>query len=253
MEQLFYVGHTWVAVFLAFISIVYFAVLNTITGVFCHSAIESAKKDTDLSQLTLERQKKQFETQMTKLFGDIDKDGSGMITLDELEGCLGDLHFRNSFTRLGIEIFDVWRLFTLLDNDGSGSIEIEEFINGCSQLAGHSTAFQLSHLAYEHAKICRLLDHFCPFVERRLDHLMQNDSKMIKRVKTMSGKNMGKENSRRASSRISSSASAASYASEDGSDSGTPKLMAMRFGLHPSPVPPAYEDAKCPTDDAIRL
>merc|ERR1712048_1314425 len=39
---------TWVMVFLFYVVFLYFAVLNVITGVFCESAIQSAKSDQEM-------------------------------------------------------------------------------------------------------------------------------------------------------------------------------------------------------------
>lgn len=140
----------WVILFILYMALTYFAVLNVVTGVFCQSAIESAQRDQDMviqGQLFA----KQTYIQRTKtLFSEIDHDGSGTITIRELERHLADPEIRQLFESLEIDTEDAWTLFKLLDKDGSNVIDSDEFVSGMQRLKGTATAVELARLSYEH-------------------------------------------------------------------------------------------------------
>ena len=74
-----YIGQTIYTVSVADVCIVYFAVLNTIIGVFCSSAIESTKMNQELATLEIEEKKQGIGNSLRELFGEIDRDGDGRI------------------------------------------------------------------------------------------------------------------------------------------------------------------------------
>merc|ERR1712187_506196 len=70
---------TWVVVFLVYVVFLYFAVLNVITGVFCESAIQSAKADQEMVIQEFIANKNAYINKLTRLFEDIDTDGSSEV------------------------------------------------------------------------------------------------------------------------------------------------------------------------------
>merc|ERR1719323_923632 len=82
------------AVFSLYISFAYFAVLNVVTGVFCQSAIEGAQRDQDTVMTSIMANKKYHIEKVKALFQKIDNDGSGGITLQELERHIEDEEVR---------------------------------------------------------------------------------------------------------------------------------------------------------------
>jgi len=57
--------------------------LNVVTGVFCHDAIQSASKDTsNVIQSHMESLKKYIET-LRHIFSEMDMDASGTVTIAE--------------------------------------------------------------------------------------------------------------------------------------------------------------------------
>merc|ERR1712232_1102211 len=75
----------WIAFFTAYISFVYFAVLNVVTGVFCNSAIENAQHDQELLVHTQMKQKNMYIQKLKALFIKIDNDDFGSITIGDFE------------------------------------------------------------------------------------------------------------------------------------------------------------------------
>jgi len=168
------VGWFWVALFCLFVVLSVFAILNVVTGVFCQSAMESAQNDKDLATAQMMADKDKFRNSMRCLFQEIDQDGSGVITLGELEETLNEDRSLAYLTSLGIESHDVWTLFKLLDKDGSGTVDMSEFISGCSKLKGDAKAVHIAKLSYDHDVLIRTLDIFMDSVDAKFEKLLKS-------------------------------------------------------------------------------
>merc|ERR1711972_1094112 len=115
----------YVALFTLFIAFFVFAILNVVTAVFCQSAIESAQYDKELMTLNLLNEQDQLCKKLTDLFEDIDEDGSGSITVDELGEFLMKRHAQAYLQSLGIDSSDACALMKVLDVDNTGSIDLQ--------------------------------------------------------------------------------------------------------------------------------
>lgn len=135
-DALVLIEWTWAYIFSAYVSFCLFAVLNVMTGVFCHSAIKGAERDQDMVIQSVISETQQYLGTLDKLFKEIDDDRSGAISLDEFE-----LHFKDEaiqafFSALELEPFDAWTLFRQLDLNEDHCLDAEEFLEGCLKLRG---------------------------------------------------------------------------------------------------------------------
>merc|ERR1712190_23340 len=106
----------WTAAFLFFFYIAFtiLAVLNIITGVFVDNAVETAKTQREfLVQKEMEL-KERYVSEMRSLFLEIDDDGSGSVTLDEIQEYFEDPRVQSYFQALGLDTHDSERLFKLI-------------------------------------------------------------------------------------------------------------------------------------------
>mmetsp|Transcript_123645 Transcript_123645/g.395563 ORF Transcript_123645/g.395563 Transcript_123645/m.395563 type:complete len:403 (+) Transcript_123645:74-1282(+) len=78
-------GALWVALFIVYVFFVQMAVLNTITGVFCHTAIDSAAHDHELVTQTVLAEKGRYTANLRNIFRRMDDDESGGITILEFQ------------------------------------------------------------------------------------------------------------------------------------------------------------------------
>jgi len=138
-------------VFLMFMAIVMFGLLNVVTAVFVESAMRATQHYRDLlvhEKLMRERISVQH---LKEIFKAIDIDNSGAISLEEMESFLSDdtLKLQEYFEALELNASDTQTLFHLLDRDGSGEVDIDEFCDGCMRLGGNAKSFDINCMWYE--------------------------------------------------------------------------------------------------------
>ena len=63
--------------------------------------------------------KERCEVALMSLFGQIDEDGSGRITISEFEAHFEDGAVKALLHALELEVTDAWTLFMMLDQDGA--------------------------------------------------------------------------------------------------------------------------------------
>eukprot|EP00927_Polykrikos_kofoidii_P056216 TRINITY_DN5037_c0_g2_i1.p1 TRINITY_DN5037_c0_g2~~TRINITY_DN5037_c0_g2_i1.p1 ORF type:complete len:690 (+),score=129.47 TRINITY_DN5037_c0_g2_i1:112-2181(+) len=139
--------------FLGFISSVFFGVLNIVTAIFVDSAMQSQQhyKDLLIQERTLKNQL--FTEHLKQVFRQIDTDGSGSITGDEMEYFLQDPALNAYLEAIDVYPNDARALFCLLDVDDSGEVNIDEFCQGCLRLKGEAKSFDIHCLIYNVEKL----------------------------------------------------------------------------------------------------
>ncbi|CAK9043477.1 Sodium channel protein type 11 subunit alpha (NaN) (Sensory neuron sodium channel 2) (Sodium channel protein type XI subunit alpha) (Voltage-gated sodium channel subunit alpha Nav1.9) [Durusdinium trenchii] len=148
-----YLDEFWVQLFHLYISFISFAVLNVMTGVFCHSAIKAAERDHEMVIHGLLQNKKEFKELVSNLFYRIDDLGLGMITISEFERHFDDDAVRAFFESLEMGAADAWTLFAALDADGDNVISLKDFTERCIQLHGPARSVDLYALTQQNAKL----------------------------------------------------------------------------------------------------
>lgn len=148
-DPLFEVSFFLVVVFIIYFAFTFFAVLNVVTGVFCHTAIESANSDKDIAIRVQLNQQQSYVRAIKGMFRDIDADGSNSITIDEFERTLDDERMKAYLASIDVDTVDAWTLFSLIDKDMSGCIDVEEFVTGCLNLRGSAKALHIAKMSYE--------------------------------------------------------------------------------------------------------
>eukprot|EP00931_Biecheleriopsis_adriatica_P068993 TRINITY_DN4287_c0_g2_i1.p1 TRINITY_DN4287_c0_g2~~TRINITY_DN4287_c0_g2_i1.p1 ORF type:complete len:623 (-),score=124.05 TRINITY_DN4287_c0_g2_i1:10-1833(-) len=140
---------SYLAVFSVYLTFSFFAVLNVITGVFCHTAIETANSDKEFATMVHLANKRKYTDAIRRIFKEIDADTSDELTLDEFEAKLKDERLSAYLESIDIDTSDAWTLFSLLDSDLSGVVDVEEFVGGCLQLRGPAKAIHMSKMSFE--------------------------------------------------------------------------------------------------------
>mmetsp|Transcript_112980 Transcript_112980/g.326430 ORF Transcript_112980/g.326430 Transcript_112980/m.326430 type:complete len:720 (+) Transcript_112980:104-2263(+) len=147
----------YVIVFYLFITFSMFAMLNVVTSVFVDSTMQRSQNDREFVVQCEMKGKTQFIETMAQVFDELDTDGSGQISLEELEDRINDPHMTAYFSALSLDMRQVRKLFHLMDTDHSGQIDREEFISGCFHLKGAARNLDIAILQHETRRIAMLV------------------------------------------------------------------------------------------------
>jgi len=149
VDLLFSLHPVWVAVYLVYFALTYFALLNVVTGVFCHTAIESASHDGEMAAQAQMAAKQEYITLLRRLFDQVNVHNTGRVTLPELELALQDEKVSAYFAAIDLSTDEAFSLFKLLDHDGAHVLDIDTFVTGCLKLRGQAKNVQIAMMMYE--------------------------------------------------------------------------------------------------------
>jgi len=165
-----------VCVFLFFLSFVLFAVMNTVTGVFCQKAIEAAQSDHDSAIRNEIRQKVLYTAKTKELFKLIGSQEESNLSFEQFDACMRDERVVAYFSIMGLDHSDAWDLFKLLDTDSSGEVNLDEFVRGFMRLRGTAKSIDIAKLAYENKQMRDKLSSFMSRVEGRLSMVLHHQA-----------------------------------------------------------------------------
>ncbi|CAJ1365634.1 unnamed protein product [Effrenium voratum] len=126
----------WVAVFLLYFSLIYFAMMNVVTAVFCSSAIERASMDQEAAIQEQLVKSSQYSETLRNVFSSMDSDKDGRVNIAEFEEKFDDPRCKALLGSLGIDEDKAWKLFEILDADCTGDISPEEFVSQGLRMRG---------------------------------------------------------------------------------------------------------------------
>mmetsp|Transcript_10767 Transcript_10767/g.37699 ORF Transcript_10767/g.37699 Transcript_10767/m.37699 type:complete len:847 (-) Transcript_10767:275-2815(-) len=131
---------TAVPVFVGSLLILVFGVLNLIVAVIVDTFAEGRENDVTSKAIDMELQEKQEKALLAKMFQQIDHDGNGALSLDEMkEGAKKVTAFRHWLRVMDIDRHDLRQLFLIVDEDGSGEIDPDEFIEAMFRMKNSDT------------------------------------------------------------------------------------------------------------------
>lgn len=148
-DTLFEVGFLPTTLFFSFLTFVMLAVMNVITGVFVDNALSVSKVN---RENMVGKEKKLAEAllvQLRDLFHEMDSDGSGAISMEEMKALWEDPAVAAYFSGLGLELSDAVNLFLLIDTGGDGEISVDEFLGGCSAMKGQARNIDMHVVLHE--------------------------------------------------------------------------------------------------------
>merc|ERR1740123_957760 len=173
LTPLRHMGWAWLMLFITYICFTSLAVLNVVTGVFCQSAIEGSQHDQDMLIQEQLKNKSKYISRIRLLFDSIDEDGSGNITMRELEAHMNDKEMQAYFEALELDTSDAWTLFKLLDSGDAQVIDCEDFVMGCLRLKGGAKAIHMAQLMYENKKMRQKLTLFMKNIESTMQDVVR--------------------------------------------------------------------------------
>lgn len=138
-------------VFLLYIALMNFAVLNVLIGIFVENAKNAADYDHDRVVREMLSSEKFLMLEVRNLF--FQSGGTGHVTLENLKEQLNDERLRNFFKVLDLDVNEAEGLFKLMDINSNNSINAEEFVTGCMRLRGGAKRLDLASLLFENKRL----------------------------------------------------------------------------------------------------
>jgi len=166
-DALMPLGEFWVRLFDWYIAFCSFAVLNVMTGTFCHSAIKTAEHD----HQTIMQNRKRFKSLLSDIFSKMDATGDGKITISDFEKMFEDEDMRAFFETIEIDAVDAWTLFASLDVDGDYIVSLEEFTERCIQLHGPARSVDLYAMKQQNLRVKQDLQELIDSQKQTNEHL----------------------------------------------------------------------------------
>mmetsp|Transcript_111358 Transcript_111358/g.325744 ORF Transcript_111358/g.325744 Transcript_111358/m.325744 type:complete len:738 (+) Transcript_111358:105-2318(+) len=156
-------GAGFTALFICYVFFCIFSVLNIVTGVFVDGAIQRSSQERDLRLEKEKEQKKMYVSMLTDLLEEIDSEGTGVISREDLEEAFKSEQVRYYFSVLDIDVTDSNYLFDMLDLDRSGEVDMEEFVSGCLRLKGNAKSIDIHTLMYEIKLMIKQMSFFMEY------------------------------------------------------------------------------------------
>ncbi|CAK0814759.1 unnamed protein product [Prorocentrum cordatum] len=141
--------------FVLYVAIMVFGVLNVITGIFVECAVTKARADTDLSLQEEVDREKSMMMQLIQLFRVMDANMSGTISHDEWEAFTRQPNAKAILTLMDLDIHKTHQIFALIDADGSNEVDLEEFVMGCMKLQGGAKTVDLEAMLQNNKVLVR--------------------------------------------------------------------------------------------------
>jgi hypothetical protein len=152
----------WVffVLFMLFIFFALFSVLNIVTGVFVDSAIQAAQRDRSVMVEKQRAEAVSTKAYLLVLLEEIDTDGTGYITKEELDEAMLHDHIKAYFEAMSIDTDSLDLLVNMLDDNGDGNIDIEEFIEGLQRLKGEAKSFDIHMMMMQNRSVLKTVQDY---------------------------------------------------------------------------------------------
>lgn len=134
--------------FILFITVSVFLMMNLITSVIVTETFKHGKADKAELAAEMEAAKEAAIKDLVGVFQDMDEDGGGTLSREEVAKAWKNRRVRQKFRTMDIGKKDLIILWTALD-DGDGELTIEEFIQGMRKLKGEAKAKDILKLYRE--------------------------------------------------------------------------------------------------------
>lgn len=178
------------AIFIIYVSVSIFGLMNVVTAVFVESAMASSQHYKDLLVQEKMLMDQTRVRHMKEIFRVIDIDGSGSISMEEMQAFVQnpELDLQSYFEALDINATDTVTLFKLLDHDQSGEVDIDEFCDGCMRLRGMARSFDLHTMRYEEQRHQKRMVKFMQHVMRSMRKLIEEKRFVSDAITNMSNR-----------------------------------------------------------------
>jgi len=146
--------------FIFFVCVSSLGLLSIMVGVVVENTLTTARRDQAKAVDQKDKDRKVVFAQLQEVFEVADVDGSGTLTIEEVEEAIGKSEIYNKLKMIDFPVDDPNMIFSLLDYDDSGELTIDEFITGCIRMKG---AAKSKDLLVAQVAIDSMKRHFAKF------------------------------------------------------------------------------------------
>lgn len=164
-------GEFYFAMFCFFIFFCLIGLLNVVNGIFVDSAVCTRTEDEVVQHFRDDEQRTSEE--IRRIFQQGDRDGSGSITLQELQLQVKHPWVKAYFAGLDIDPREASIIFTLLDTDNSGELSIEEFVAGILKMKGSAKGVDVLAIMFDHQRLALCFNTLCSYLEDELREIKE--------------------------------------------------------------------------------
>jgi len=146
-------GGVYYFLFIIYIAIFAFVVMNVVSSIFLESILTHADKD---QELTIERQMEQKEDyihRLQELFQLLDDGAIGEISYEKFTSELHSPRMQAFAESLEIDISDAKNFFKDISDGGKQPVDMDTFVVGCIKLKGSAKSVDLIELKYATRKV----------------------------------------------------------------------------------------------------
>jgi len=145
----------WYDLFLAYIAIFYFVIVNILNSIFLEAVLAQADKDHQQVIETQMEKREGYIISLRKLYQDMGGNLDGEITYTEFCENLYNPRMQAFASSLEIDISDARQFFLVLSDRGKRPVDLETFVVGCIKLRGAAKSVDLMDLSFDHKRAQR--------------------------------------------------------------------------------------------------
>jgi len=119
------------------------ALMNLITAIIVEGSMSMAAQDKEVAKMLLASKKKKQMENLKVMFRELDEDGSGEVSQDEITQAPEDV-LEHLTEIAGTD--DIPALFEMLDYDGGGTLEVDEFCEGVFKATTSSKPMEIDRM-----------------------------------------------------------------------------------------------------------
>jgi len=144
------IGAPTYAIFVAFIALFNFVVLNVVNSIFLESMMTNAQRDSQFIIDMMLEQKSEYIDKLQLVYDVIDDNGDGEISYEEFCKHSESPELLAFVSSMEIDIADARHFFRVLSCGGKRPVDIQAFVDGCIKLKGMARSLDLMDLVYQH-------------------------------------------------------------------------------------------------------
>eukprot|EP00929_Paragymnodinium_shiwhaense_P104400 TRINITY_DN6879_c0_g1_i1.p1 TRINITY_DN6879_c0_g1~~TRINITY_DN6879_c0_g1_i1.p1 ORF type:complete len:718 (-),score=188.90 TRINITY_DN6879_c0_g1_i1:84-2237(-) len=177
-EPLWAGSYVYGMMFISYMFLTLFGVLNIITSVFVDQAMQITQCNRDLLVRESTSKKQAYVNHIRDLFQRLDKGGCGSVTVEQVEHLFSDESLGEYLAALELNPSSAKTLFHLLDNENTGKVDIDQFCWGCLRLKGEAKSFDICVLMREVEDLVWSFQHALDAIETTICALDESICKL---------------------------------------------------------------------------